>query len=94
MASKDVIALANRIRAEFGIPVDPEKFFRTYAGRVQKKAGAFTWIMYTEKGNRLVGGYEPIRKYITKKNILEISEESFCQYEMDVYTPQEYGRVK
>ena len=72
MASKNVVALAKRIREEFGIPVDAEKFYRTYAGICQKRAGAFTWIMFTEKGNKIVGGYEPIQKYITKKNILEI----------------------
>lgn len=50
MASKQVSALAKRIREEFGIPVDPEKFCRTYVGYHQRAAGECTWVIYTGGG--------------------------------------------
>lgn len=95
MASKQVVVLANRIRKEFGIPVDPEKFYRTYVGKHQRAAGECTWVMYCEGNNpAIVGGFEPIRKYIAKGNRLEISERHFHGYELYAYSPGESGYDK
>ena len=92
MASKDVVALANRIEREFGLQLDPEKFFRTYAGKHQLAAGECTWVMYG-KGDYpiVVGGFEPVRKYVTKRNQLSISECRFRGYELYVTCPGEFG---
>lgn len=94
MASKDVVALANRIQDEFGIPVDPEQFYRTYVGKHQRAAGECTWVIYTENGLMVVGGFEPIRKYITKRNQLNISEQHFNGYELYATGPGEPGYRK
>lgn len=88
MASKQVIALAERIKAEFGIDADPERFLRTYAGHWQRAAGAYTWIMYYGKFG-VIGGCEPIRKYISKRNRLVISSRGFLEYEVYAYVPDE-----
>ena len=95
MASKEILRLANRIQEEFGIPVDPEKFYRTYAGRHQRAAGECTWVMYC-KGNNptIIGGFEPIRKYICSKNRLDIGERQFCGHELYAYAPGEPGYDK
>ena len=95
MASKQVVALANRIRKEFGIPADPEKFYRTYVGKHQRAAGECTWVIYAEGDFPVcVGGFEPIRKYITKRNRLEMSERRFHRYELYVVCPGEPGYKK
>lgn len=94
MASKQVVALANRIYKEFGINADPEKFYRTYAGKWQKDAGAYSWIMYLATDTGIVGGCEPVRKYIVKKNRLDFSERSFNNFEIFVYSPSEAGYKK
>lgn len=39
MASLNVELLAKRIKDEFDIDVDPEKFYRTYVGKHQRAAG-------------------------------------------------------
>lgn len=92
MASKQVTALANRIQKEFGIPVDPEKFYRAYVGYHQRAAGACTWIMYCENNNpTIVCGFEPILKYTTKKNRLAISERHYHGYDLYAYSPGEPG---
>ena len=92
MASKAVEILAKRIKDEFNIDVDTEKFYRTYVGKHQRAAGECTWIMYT-KGDVpfVIGGFEPISKYIVKRNQLSISEQRFRGYELYVTCPGEYG---
>lgn len=92
MPSKDVIALAERIRREFGIPADPEQFYRIFVGKHQRAAGECTWVIYTDGETPCyVGGFEPIRKYIVKRNQLEISERRFNGYELYVTAPGEPG---
>lgn len=93
MASEQVTKLAERIRQEFGLPVDAERFYRTYAGRNLKAAGAFIWVMYFGCVG-VVGGCEPIRKYITKKNRLAISKDRFNEYEIFAYSPDDVGYDK
>lgn len=90
MASKQVIKLAERIQNEFNIPVDPERFYRTYAGYWQRAHGAYTWIMYFGVVG-MVGGCEPISKFVKKKNRLDISERHFNEFEIYAYSPDEVG---
>lgn len=92
MASNNILRLADRIQQEFGIPVDPEKFYRTYVGYHQRAAGACTWIMYCkENSNIVVRGFEPIRKYINRKNRLDISERHFWGRDLYAFSPGEPG---
>ena len=92
MPSKDVVALAKRIRDEFGIDADPHKFHRTYAGYHQRAAGECTWVIYSSGlGLICVGGFEPIRTYVTKKNRLAISERHFNGFELYAICPGEPG---
>ena len=92
MPSNDVIALAKRINDEFGIAVNPNRFYRTYVGYWQRAAGACTWVIYADApATTLVGGFEPVRKYITKRNRLDISRRGVCGYELYVYAPNEVG---
>lgn len=92
MPSKEVFALAKRIRDEFGIDADPYKFHRTYAGYCQRAAGECTWVIYSSGVPTLcVGGFEPIRKYVTKKNRLAISQRHFGGFELYAICPGEPG---
>lgn len=93
MASKQVLALAERIKEEFGIVVDPDTFRRTYVGRNQRAAGAITWeIRYGTHHIGSIGGYEPIRKYIVKRNKLAMNDSTWSQdKELYVIAPGEPG---
>lgn len=91
MASENVKALAERIKREFGFEVDPESFERTYAGHWQRSAGAYSWTMKTASGLTTVGGCEPVSKYIVKRNLLEMEQRYLFDFELFVYSPQDYG---
>lgn len=92
MASEQVRKLAERINKEFGLKVDAERFYRTYASKNLKSAGAFIWVIYSE--TYIIGGCEPIRKYVTKKNKLAISKDRFNEFELFAYSPDEIGYDK
>lgn len=96
MVSKNVKALAERIKKEFGFEVLPESFKRTYAGHWLRSAGAYSWTMETAGGLTTIGGCEPISKYVVKRNILEIEKRYLFDFELFVYSPKDYGyeRVK
>ena len=92
MASKEVIRLVNRIQKEFGVPVDPEKFYRSYIGKHQRAAGECSWVIYCKEGfPAIVGGIEPIVKYINSKNRLDIRRRSYGGYVLYAYAPGEPG---
>ena len=93
MASPQILALAQRIQDEFGIVVDPDSFRRTYAGRHQRAAGAITWeIRYGQHKIGSIGGYEPVRKYITKRNQLVLQDSTWSiEKELYAIAPGELG---
>lgn len=91
--SENVIKLANRLKEEFGIDVNPKTFRRTYAGRHQRGAGAFLWLFPLNLVGE-VGGCEPMLKYIVKRNRLDIRVNRFNDIEIYVYTPGEVGYDK
>lgn len=93
MASNAILSLAQRIQEEFGIVVDPESFRRTYAGWNQRAAGAITWeIRYGTNNIGSIGGYEPVRKYITKRNQLVLQDSTWAlDKELYVIAPGEPG---
>ena len=97
MPSKQVIALAQRITDEFGIYADPNTFQRTYAGHWLRAGGAYTWIMRGTKDSvYTIGGFEPIRKYIVKRNKLQMQVEHFHDYCVYATAPDEpgYNKIK
>lgn len=91
MPSKQITALTQRIKEEFNIDTDPSTFRRTYAGHWLRSGGAFTWTINTLNGIGCIGGFEPIKKYITKKNKLSISCDNFHEFSLYVYTPNDVG---
>lgn len=91
MVSKNVKALAERIKKEFGFEVLPESFKRTYAGHWLRSAGAYSWTMETAGGLTTIGGCEPISKYVVKRNVLEIGQRYLFDFELFVYGPEDYG---
>lgn len=91
MPSKQVIRLADRLKEEFDINADPYTFRRTYAGKWLKASGAYTWTMLGTNGISTIGGFEPISKYVIKKNKLQVAIENFHNYTVDVITPNEFG---
>ena len=95
MASKNIKELAERIKREFGFEVIPESFERTYAGHWQRSAGAYSWIILA-RNHVVIGGCEPIRKYIAKSSFLELGERHINEYELFAYSPEDYGyeRIK
>jgi len=97
LPSKQVIALAQRITDEFGIYADPNTFQRTYAGHWLRAGGAYTWIMRGTKDSvYTIGGFEPIRKYIVKRNKLQMQVEHFHDYCVYATAPDEpgYNKIK
>ena len=90
MVSKNVKALADRIKKEFGFEAMPETFRRTYAGYWSRRAGAYSWTMQT-KNLTTIGGCEPVSKYIVKRNLLEIEKRFLFDFELFVYSPKDYG---
>ena len=93
MASKQVIALAKRILDEFGLDADPDTFTRTYVGRNQREAGAYSWIMYCKTGVTMIGSGEPIRKCVVKRNRIILSQRHYScfRFELFAYEPGEPG---
>lgn len=95
MASKNVEKLASRLNTEFNLNVSPDNFQRTYAGINMRRAGAFIWLfnegVKSVNGVCIVGGCEPISKYIVKRNRLEIQEEKWGEVEVYAYSPDEVG---
>ena len=66
--------LAEKILQDIGIECDPSTFRRTYAGRNQKAAGAFVWVMLLKERPEntpadmwLIGSIEPATKLVKKK---------------------------
>lgn len=59
------VALINRLRAMgLGIPYGSQ-IRRTNAGRVQKQAGAFSWVLVGPDGEDLrLGGYVPVKELL------------------------------
>lgn len=96
MASKNVFALANRIQQEFGLSVEPDNYVTTHAGRHLRAGGAFTWFFFSDKHPYIVGGFSPMRKYLVKRNLLDISKTRWNEYEVDVYCPGElyYNKLR
>ena len=91
MASKNVKALAERIKSEFGFEVNTESFERTYAGHWQRSAGAYSWTMKAAGGLTTIGGCEPVSKYVAKRNLLEIEQRYLFDFELFAYGPNDYG---
>jgi len=96
MASKNVEKLAQRLKDEFGIMVNPETFQRSYAGIHMRNAGAFIWYFIPnykdDYYNGIVGGRWPLSDYVIKKNKLEIQKDRFGEIEVYVLTPEEQKR--
>jgi len=66
--SRLVNRLAARLKAEMGIEFDPERYEvrRTYAGRHQKSAGAWAWVLQEIDGYHILfGGWEALSTLLT-----------------------------
>ena len=73
--------LAAKIKEEIGVECDPSTFQRTYAGRNQKAAGAFVWVMVPEgkpdslpENMWLIGSAEPASRLVKEKYHLDFDE--------------------
>lgn len=92
MASENVIALAERIRREFGLIVDPENYVTTHAGRHLLAGGAYTWYFFGKNGIGTVSGFRPMKDYLVKRNHLVMTKhEHWNDYEIDAIKPGEPG---
>lgn len=89
MTSKNVIKLAERLKNEFGLNVDIEGYM-TNRNKASLQAGGFTWEFWSEKCP-VVGGYEPMSKYLVKRNRLEMSKTRFGEIEIYVYGKDDIG---
>lgn len=100
MPSENIIKLAKRLKEEFNLDVHPENFQRTYAGINMVRQGAFLWIfnepITTVNTPSIIGGCEPMSKYIVKRNKLEIQKDRFGEIEVYAYSPKDvgYDRIK
>lgn len=89
MASKNVIALAERLKNEFGLNVDVDGYMSNRS-RASLQAGGFAWEFWSDNCPR-VGGYEPMSKYLVKRNRLEMSKTRFGEVEIYVYGKKDIG---
>ena len=51
---------------------------RTFAGRNQQAAGAWTWKVFDPEWHIQIGGFDPI-KDLLKCPTLKVSQEGYCQ---------------
>jgi len=93
MASENVMKLAQRLKDEFDINVNPNSYYTTRAGKHQRAAGAYLWVFPVEHpGIGFVGGCEPLSRYLPKRNKLEISTRYFgTDIEVFAFVPGEPG---
>lgn len=91
MASKNVMKLVARLKSEFGIDVNPENYYTTRAGKHMRAAGAYLWVLWCDKPVAWVGGCEPMRKYLVKRNRLCLKQWSYTDIEVYAYAPDEPG---
>lgn len=64
--------LAEKIKKELGINLNPETFTRTYAGRQQKAGGAWVWMMSETLGHMDVGSCYPASECVKTKYTLSL----------------------
>lgn len=91
MASKNVMKLAARLKSEFEIDVNPESYYTTRAGKHMRAAGAYLWVFWCDKPVAWVGGCEPMRKYLVKRNHLCLKQWNYTDIEVYAYAPDEPG---
>lgn len=92
MASENILKLAARLSADIGYPVDPESFQRTYAGHNQKAAGACSWVIrYGQHNVNEICGFEPVKKYLEKKNQLHYMNPWPHVTEVYAVGPKDFG---
>lgn len=87
MASGNVLKLALRLEEEFNIKVDTESFCNTRAGKHQRNAGAFTWIIHIKeidgkKVSAILGGFEPLSLHIMKKIKIHVQKNNLGYFEV------------
>lgn len=93
--SRNLSNLCKLLKEQFNWTADPQSFERTYAGRVLKSGGAFSWLLtVTDKNNYtfVIGSCYPLKAFARKDTILEFSL-SWGDTEIFPYTPEEYKRV-
>lgn len=97
--SKNVVKLVARLKDEFGIEADGNCFYRLRPGYHMRNAGAYSWVICCKHkatgGSAFVGGHEPMRKYIVKRNRLEIViNSSGTEYTLYAFAPGEIGYIQ
>jgi len=64
------VLLLRRIQAESGLPVPlGTEIVRTYAGRIQRECGAWSWFAVTPDGFEVCGSQYPVTTLLTAKAI-------------------------
>ena len=89
MASKNIVRLAERLKNEFGLDVDVNGYMSNRS-KNSLQAGGYTWEFWS-KNCPVVGGYEPMSKYLVKRNRLEINKTRFGEIEVYVYGINDVG---
>lgn len=89
LISKNVMLLAERLKNEFGLNVDV-KGYMSNRSKSSLQAGGFAWEFWSEHCP-VVGGYEPMSKYLVKRNRLEINKTRFGEIEIYVYGINDVG---
>lgn len=88
MASKNVLALAERLKNEFGLNVDVDGYMSN-RNKASIQAGGFVWEFWNNNG-QIIGGYEPMAKYLVKRNKLEMTTSNMT-IEIYAYSKGEIG---
>lgn len=87
MVSKNVLALAERLKNEFGLNVDVNGYMSNRS-KASLQAGGFVWEFWND--TYIVGGFEPMAKYLVKRNKLVMAN-SNMGIEIYAYAKGEVG---
>lgn len=95
MKSRNLNNLCRLLKEQHEWEAIPNTFRRTYAGRLLRSDGAFSWTMdvVNENGYRFeVGSCQPLKDFAKRDTIIEVLD-SWNDIELCAYTPEQFKKI-
>lgn len=95
MVSKNLNNLCRLLKEQHEWEAIPSTFRRTYAGRLLRSDGAFSWTMdvVNEGGLRFeVGSCQPLKNFAKRNTIIEVWD-GWNDIELCAYTPEQFKKI-
>lgn len=95
MISRNLNNLCRLLKEQYQWKANPSTFRRTYAGRLLRSDGAFSWVMSVsnEKGSCFeVGSCQPLKDFARRDTIIEFSN-GWSDIELFAYTPEQFKKI-